>query len=319
MKRKKMIVSVISLILITGCGMRFALCASCQATKVSAKEWEGQVPYPSMVDAQEYPQTIVHDMVMEFLKAPLAEGKTEKKVMVLGYDGFRRDVMELRMRQESGAISLLSKEGSVYLTYAGGDQNQQATSTAPGWTSILTGVWAQEHGVYDNGDTKPANVDTCLTKAARAGYAAAFVASWPDHFTTTYVTDLIHADLEALDVRYAQMIDDAGTLAQVLMYVTKDTLKKDPQQDPDVIFAIFDESDETGHRIGFGPAYPQYLESCALVDAWGQEIITAIKERISYEQEEWLILLTTDHGGIDSGHGNDHIEETSTFLIRYQS
>ncbi|MBQ6118119.1 MAG: hypothetical protein IJK98_02705, partial [Clostridia bacterium] len=39
------------------------------------------------------PQTQVYDMVMDHLKAPLPAGKTEKKVLVLGWDGCRADTM----------------------------------------------------------------------------------------------------------------------------------------------------------------------------------------------------------------------------------
>ena len=37
--------------------------------------------------------------------------------------------------------------------------------------------------------------------------------------------------------------------------------------------------------------------------------------RETYETEDWLIIVTSDHGGIGTGHGGASIQERMTFLV----
>ena len=50
------------------------------------------------------------------------------------------------------------------------------------------------------------------------------------------------------------------------------------------------------------------------MDTWAAGLLEAIAQRDSYDEEDWLILITTDHGGVDSGHGGQSDEERITWL-----
>lgn len=325
MKRKKWLITGCS-VLIGIATLRMAQCSACEATVVKATEapaWKmntvnGEIPsLDDQADLQhEYPQTIVHDAVMEFLSAPLSEGKTKKKVIVLGYDGFRRDGLSNLADDAKSGVKKVAQVGRLYLSFAGGDgELQQPTSTAPGWTSILTGVWSDLHGVLDNGFTKSLDVDSFLTKAARMGYSSVFVASWADHFTTSYVADILQAEIEGIDVAYIQKNNDEETKREILHFVEKEEEGKTEKDDPDVIFFTFEASDHAGHHSGYGNEYEDYRLACRGVDEWGGEIIDKIWARSSYNEEEWLIMITSDHGGIKEGHGGHTYEEEATFLV----
>ena len=45
------------------------------------------------------------------------------------------------------------------------------------------------------------------------------------------------------------------------------------------------------------------------------EIIEAIESRENYASEDWLILITTDHGGIEKDNGGPSFEERMTFIV----
>ena len=45
------------------------------------------------------------------------------------------------------------------------------------------------------------------------------------------------------------------------------------------------------------------------------ESINAIKARPTYETEDWLIIITSDHGGIKRNHGKESIQERMTFAV----
>ena len=80
------------------------------------------------------PQTDVYDIISEHFAAPLAQGKTEKKAIVIGYDGYRADVLSLM--NNDGAIGyLLATGGAAQLSYCGGANypllNTQKTKPHP--------------------------------------------------------------------------------------------------------------------------------------------------------------------------------------------
>ena len=67
------------------------------------------------------PQTIVYGLIKDHFTSPLPAGKTEKKVLVIGYDGCRADTLRLMESAETSAIlDLDDNGGETILTYAGG-------------------------------------------------------------------------------------------------------------------------------------------------------------------------------------------------------
>ena len=61
------------------------------------------VKYENTIETA-YPQTDVYDIVANHFKSELPEGKTEKKVVIIGYDGCRADILA----EKSWIISLSS-------------------------------------------------------------------------------------------------------------------------------------------------------------------------------------------------------------------
>lgn len=65
--------------------------------------------------------------------------------------------------------------------------------------------------------------------------------------------------------------------------------------------------------------YPAELEALGIfsnstADARGREIIRAIEARSTYAEEDWLIIISTDHGGTETGHGGQTAFERMTWL-----
>ena len=105
------------------------------------------------------PQTAIHDLIEQHFASPLPEGKTEKKAIVIGYDGCRIDTFRLLETSKRSAIkTLLDEGGEAVFCYCGGvnypAENIQATSTAPGWCSMLTGVLSDVHHITNNDQPK---------------------------------------------------------------------------------------------------------------------------------------------------------------------
>lgn len=250
------------------------------------------------------PQSVVADMVKDHFRAPLPAGKTVKKCMVIGLDGARCDTLiDLKDDAESG-INLLAAEDGLYIAKAGGDTllHTQATKTTSGWTTILTGKWANSHLVFYNGMIKLLNPKTFLTQLVEDGSArsAAFYTWWPWHVQkvwSTYKIEAAYTQLKRLPVSWNTLGGEDELRAALLAQAA----------DPgcaDILFGIFERPDETGHAHGFGSAVPEYVEAVRACDKDAYDIIQTIQSREAYAAEDWLILMTSDHGGQDKDHGN---------------
>ncbi len=263
-----------------------------------------------------YPTTDVYDIINEHFESELPEGKTEKKVVVLGYDGCRADI--LAERQENGAINYLLNNGaSINLTYCGGVnfpvENTQATSTAPGWCSMLTGVWSDVHGITGNGITKAVEPKMIMTTLIEDDIIdnAAFITKWKGHFTnndSTYKDEKAYCEENNIDIDFNLRKNKTDIQTGAIEEVTS-------QDCADFVFIIYEDTDSAGHDFGFSFNNPVYKNGFNKEDNYGYEVIKAIEARETYDAEDWLIIVTSDHGGVGTGHGGPSIQERMTFIV----
>ncbi|MCQ2480209.1 MAG: alkaline phosphatase family protein [Clostridia bacterium] len=262
-------------------------------------------------------QVQIYDIITNHLNSELPAGKTEKKVLVIGYDGCRLDTLSLMKNQEGGAIqTLMNDGGKVVASYCGGVNypyiNTQDTSTAPGWCSMLTGQWADVHGITKNYVPKSNDHLTLLTTLVEDGTvdSSAFYVSWGGHFNSpdcTYWNEKTYTEEKGINTTFLCAGDDDGTYNNV-----KNDLQKDDCTD--FIFSILEYCDHEGHTTGFGPKNKRYCTAFDSAQAKADELISAVKARPTYDSEDWLILITADHGGFDLSHGNMTMQERYTFI-----
>ncbi len=242
-------------------------------------------------------------------------GKLYKKCIVIGYDGARADAIDFRA--DNGAVNFLANQGMCKLSYAGGANvplpNIQQTSTAPGWCSILTGELGLKTGVLGNGMPMNEGYESLVTSLITSGRAdkTSFLTSWGGHFVdedSTYHAEMLAAQSKGLNANYACLADDQavvnGALSEVL----------DPNGS-DFIFAILEGCDHNGHTTGFSYFNPDYQNAFTQCDEDAMLIIDNIMNRANYNLEDWLIIVTSDHGGIGTGHGGASIQERLTFVV----
>ena len=274
------------------------------------------VDYENTVETA-IPQTELYDMIKAHFDSPLADGKTEKKAIIIGYDGCRADVLTEMVDGNSAIDTLLDDGASINLAYCGGvnypAENTQDTSTAPGWCSILTGVWADKHGITANGITKSLEYKTLLTTLVEDGTidSSTFITRWKGHFdkkNATYNDEKAYCEENKLNVAFNRLKNDAASHEFTLNEVKKNDCA-------DFVFVIYEPTDSTGHDLGFTINNPKYKEAFKTADQYGLETIDAIKARETYDTEDWLIIITSDHGGFGTGHGKASIQERMTFIV----
>ncbi|MCX5200980.1 alkaline phosphatase family protein [Streptomyces sp. NBC_00237] len=221
------------------------------------------------------------------------------KVLVIGLDGamVRRikdaDAPNLDALMASGVTA----PSSIYT-------NPMApTSSGPGWSTLITGVWPDKHKVVNNDFTghNLAQYPDFMTRAeaARPALKTYAVASWNP------VTDVIFSAKVDERVSTPSAEYDTGTTKRAVARVATDV---------DAVFVHLDNVDHAGHASG--NASQAYLDALHGVDTQVGEIVAAVKSRATYGDEDWLIMITADHGHTATGgHGGDSWDERQTFLI----
>jgi predicted AlkP superfamily pyrophosphatase or phosphodiesterase len=285
-------------------------------TEAAYLEKVAQVKFENTIETA-IPQTELYNTINNHFNSPLPEGKTEKKAIVIGYDGCRADVLTFTENNFSGVNKMLSDGASLNYVYCGGvnypEVNTQDTSTAPGWCSLLTGEWADKTGITGNGITKSLEYKTLMTSLVETEVidSANFITIWGGHFddeNSTYKLEKEYCEENNLDVKFN--LCSTNTLS------ANEAIADIKQADcSDFIFAIYEGTDAAGHSFGFSTNNPIYQAGYRLNDVLAYRTLNAIVERETYESEDWLIIITSDHGGFGTGHGGPSIQERMVFVI----
>ena len=218
-----------------------------------------------------------------------------KKALIIGIDGCRPDALEMASTPN---IDELIATG----VFSPDALNDDITISGPGWSAILCGVWSEKHLVTGN------------------GFSVDDYESYPSFFKRAKE---FNPALQTLSICHWGPINDniLDDHVDFTLNVSSDEAVAEKASaylsvnDPDIVFLHFDEADGVGHGSGFSPDVPEYLSIIEEIDSLVGVVIEAIENRPDYEDEEWLILLTTDHGGLGTSHGGNSIEEERVFVI----
>ena len=229
-----------------------------------------------------------------------------RRVLIIGIDGARSDA--IRAANTPNLDGLIADGVVSYDAFAGGElgqASQQATSSGPGWSSILTGVWRDKHGVSDNSFS-----------GNNFGDYPHFYKRVKDLYPTAYQSSIIHwSPIDSSIVQaVADSVDfrrDVGTDA----LVASEAATHLGNTDPDLLFLHFDDVDHAGHASGYSTAVPAYLAAIEGVDTHIGTVLSALTARPNHASEEWLVLVTTDHGGLGFSHGGQSVDERTIFII----
>lgn len=250
----------------------------------------------------------VHALLVE--QAPAADGPRDKRVLIVGIDGCRPDAIEAAV--EATHLHALVREG-LFAPKSDvlGDRNTGAdTSTGPGWSSILTGVWADKHQVRNNLFAKH-DFKTYPTFFHRFKHAT------PDaevHVINTW-TPFERSLFAGLDSHFVADGDKVG-YGTADEKMTVEAVKILTEKNPRAMFTYFGEVDATGHGYGFHPKSPKYTKALEVVDSQIGRILKAMRGRATYDMEDWLIIVCTDHGGRGREHGlGEKVPESRTGFI----
>jgi arylsulfatase A-like enzyme len=162
-------------------------------------------------------------------------------------------------------------------------------------------VWGNKHNAVSYKKVRPNHaLYPCLFKRIKEHKPAArcsSVVNWPD-INQRMVPE---ADFKAKGANDAQVAEIAA--------------KHLVETNPDAVFIQFDEVDGAGESSQFSVKSQKYIQQIEKTDGYIGELLAALKKRKTYADEEWLIIVTTDHGGKGNTHGGDSPEERRIFII----
>lgn len=242
----------------------------------------------------------------------LADGPA-KKVLYIGIDGTRFDAVE---KADTPQLDSLTKEGvySDRCLILGERYQKNDTISGPGWSSILCGVWADKHGVHNNtfAGAKYAEFPHLFTRLKEVR---------PDTRTVSLVTwEPIHKLIVSqadVSISYEQKDHTVAGYDRYDGEATAEAVKQLAESNPDIVFLYLGQVDVAGHTHGFHPAVPEYIAAIERADKLVGQALAAVKARKTYAAEDWLVIVTSDHGGKGTGHGGGHQtpEILNSFLI----
>lgn len=164
-------------------------------------------------------------------------------------------------------------------------------SSAANHTAIATGASSAKTGLHDNGELAKGlgnwkDWPTWLVRiAAEKKAKSLFVYSWD-------VDKNLDPDPRVTFI-HGSDAENGARMPKILA----------APDAPDAILYFIDIPDHAGHTKGFYPHTPSYLQGLAEADRHVGACLDALASRPTFKNEDWLVVITSDHGGQARSHG----------------
>jgi len=262
------------------------------------------------------------------IQSPASDQESpSKKALIVLLDGIPTDVLE---RVETPTLDAIANQGGFTPAYVGGQKGEYSetpTISAPGYMNMITGVWANKHNVWGNKVENP-NYNYWnmfrIAKQAKTDCSIAIYSTWEDNRTKligegkpdagSLKFDYALDGFELDTINYPHR-PDRKYIFEIDEHVSKGAAKHIKASGPDLSWVYLEFTDDMGHKFGDSPEMDEAVKQA---DNQVKRIWDAIQYREQNFKEDWMIVLTTDHGrtAVDGkGHGGQSERERSTWII----
>jgi len=252
--------------------------------------------------------------------------RTPKAVFII-VDGIPADVVE---RVATPGLDAISAQGGYARAFVGGaigTESESPTVSAPGYNSLLTGTWANKHGVRDNDIENPDYRYWDIFRIAKAHDPAlhtAIFSTWQDNRTKLVGDGLAAAGGSKIDYHFDGLEHDTGRfphdeegdyIRRIDAAVAEEAARYIRERGPDLSWVYLQHTDDVAHQFGDGP---EMVAAVRRMDEHVGAIRAAAREREQRFNEDWLLVVTTDHGrDAESGkeHGGQSERERTIWIV----
>lgn len=233
-----------------------------------------------------------------------AKGKVKAKhVILIGLDGWgayslpKADMPNTKKLMEDGAYTLKKR-------------STLPSSSAINWASMFMGAGPELHGYTDWGSKTPELPSRVLNQHGifptvfqllRDARPKAEIGCLHEWEGIKYLVD-------TLSLSYRHQVLDCNKTPKELGDKASAYIK---EKHPELLAICFDGPDHTGHTAGHDT--PEYYEKLKELDSYIGQIVQAVKD--AGMLDETIFILTSDHGGINKGHGGKTMQEMETPFI----
>lgn len=250
-----------------------------------------------------------------------------RKAVFIILDGIPADVIE---KIETPVLDEIASRGGYSRSFVGGEKggySESPTISAVGYNHVLTGVWTHKHNVWDNDIEAPNYNYWNIFRVAESNnpdIKTAIFSSWTDNRTKLVGEGLPEAGTVKLDYSFDGLEHDTvrfpHTDDRTFMLAIDETVSTEAgryirEQAPDLSWVYLEFTDDMGHMYGDSP---QFYDAVRKADAQVGKIWEAIRYREETQGEEWMIVITTDHGrdaATGKNHGGQSERERTTWIF----
>ncbi len=266
-------------------------------------------------------------LVISFSCAQGQSKKSTPKVIFIIADGIPYDVIQ---KIKPPTLMEIAQIGGIAKAHVGGDAgkyNQTPTISAPGYNDLITGTWGNKHNVWDNDIAAPNyNYWTIFRIAEHVNpklHTAVF-STWLDNRTKLIGEGLEQTGKVKLDYSFDGLELDtikyphdkeAAYINRIDEAVMNEATRYVKEKGPDVSWIYLEYTDDMGHRYGDSEQLDNAVKMMdkRLGALWG-----VIKDREKKFSEDWMIVITTDHGrdaATGKNHGGQSDRERTTWIV----
>lgn len=233
-----------------------------------------------------------------------------KHVIVVGFDGFSaasiNDGAVLPEMKHMPTLRSLMAKGSYTLT----NRSVLPSSSAVNWASMWMGAGPELHGYTTWGSQTPDLPSRVLTENRIFPDVFAMVRKTRPSAEIGYIYEWegMRYLADTLSINYVQQAPLSGSNVEESTALAVNYIK---EKKPALCAVVFAEPDGVGHGIGWGT--PEYIQMLTRLDKGLAGIVKAVED--AGIMDETIIVVTSDHGGIDKGHGGKTMNEMQTPIV----
>jgi predicted AlkP superfamily pyrophosphatase or phosphodiesterase len=231
---------------------------------------------------------------MEFLRTAQKGYATIKRALIIGVDGLggpwvhplpeHLKIPNIRKIQHNGAWSFHARA-------------VMPAVSKPNWMTIISGAGPEEHGVFDNDWIVGGQLDS-ITGANKYFPTIYEVLKTTKRHNVASLTDWdgFNDLFPASHVDYLYTAPTNPNFINLTSHLVKEVIEP---KNYSLMFVHYNGADMAGHDFGWGS--PQYYGAIEAIDSEIGQVLDSLED--NGLSKETLIVITADHGGNDTDHG----------------